>query len=198
MMTLVVVATAVRGGGSACAQSRCVSAKFEAVGRSEAGLLSCLARVAARGRATNLGRCVSKVKGRLTRSFSTAGECSGDDSICNCLAENCAVDVRLSLPDAGPSRCESARLRAVARKVTGTLRCNAQAVADGKAVDEGCIRKVQARYQAAFAKTKGCTGDGAAVGTMVETACVTEVGANPTAGSMVGDPCTSHACDDDD
>lgn len=196
-MMLVAFATAL-GGASACAQSQCVSTKFEAVGRSEAGLLSCLARVAATGRATNLGRCVRKAKGRLVRSFSTAGECGGDDGICGCLAENCAVDVRLSLPDAGPNRCESARLRAAARKVVGTLRCNAQAAANGTAVDEACIQKVQARYQAAFARTKGCTGDGSAVGTIVETACVAEVGANATAGSMVGDPCTSHACDYDD
>jgi hypothetical protein len=195
LVTLVVFAFVARPSATANTQSKCLRAKLRAIGKKEAGLLSCFARVAAKGHANTLGACVQKGEHKYTAAFAKAGSCSGDRTICDCLAENCAIAVRVALPDAGPSHCESARLRAAGKKAAGKLSCNAKAAARGLTVDRACIQKVEARYRAAFAKTTGCTGDQATVETIANQRCVGEVGADPTGGGTISALCTSHACD---
>ena len=192
---LVVFALVAVARGASSPQGRCLSAKLKAIARKEAGLLSCFAKVAAKGRATTLGACVQKVHGRYVAAFTKAGSCGGDDITCECLAENCAIDVRLALPDAGPSRCESARLKAALREAARMIGCNARGAAKGLIVDQACIRKAQTKYRGAFARATGCTGDQTTVETIVGEKCVAEVGADPIGGGTVSELCTSHACD---
>jgi hypothetical protein len=180
---------------TACVDTKCLTAKLDAIAKEEADLFACFVKAAGRRRGSGFGRCVQRAAGRYIARFGRAGECSGEDLTCGCLAENCALAVRLALPEPGPSRCAAARLRAAARKAVGTLRCNTQAMARGTVIDQRCIDKVDAKYQAAFARPTGCTGDRTAIGAIIEAACVTEVGAKPTGGDTVCDVCTSHACD---
>jgi hypothetical protein len=175
-------------------EARCLRIKLEAIGRKEADELGCFGMAAATGRARRLGRCILRATGRLNRAFVKAGECSGEADTCGCLADLCAVDVRVALPDLGPSRCEAARLRAGARVALATMRC-AAAAATGMPVDPACPQKARARYEAAFAKTAGCSGDGTAVESIVAADCVTALGGDPAGGQIIGALCTSHACD---
>jgi hypothetical protein len=181
--------------GTSNPQSRCLSGKLAAIGKKEAGLLSCLAKMAAKGRATTFGACIQKAARKFAAAFAKAGSCDADRTICECLAENCAITVRVSLPDAGPSKCEAARLRAAGKRAIGKVRCSVKAATEGLTVDQACIQNVEARYQAAFAKTSGCTGEQTTVEVIVDEQCVGAVGADPTGGGTVSDLCTGHACD---
>ena len=177
------------------AQSECVSAKLEALGRKEAGLLACLATEAARGRATTFGKCIQKVAIKFSHAFARAGSCEEDRTICECLTEDCAIAVRVALPDVGPSKCESARLRAAGRQAIRKVRCNSKAAKAGTTVDPVCIQKAEGKFQVAFAKTKRCTGDQAAVQTTLDERCVSALGGDPTGGGTITELCTSHVCD---
>jgi hypothetical protein len=193
------IAALVAGRGdparAAGAEARCLRIKLDAIGRKEADELRCFAAAAARGRTPRLGRCILRATGRLNRTFFKAGECSGEADTCGCLADLCAVDVRVALPDRGPSRCEAVRLRATGRAALATMRCAAAAAATGAPVDPACVQKARAKHQTAFAKTAGCSGDAGAVQAIVADECVTGLGGDPAGGQVVGALCTSHACD---
>jgi len=181
---------------TAHAQSKCVSAKLDAMGKKESGLLSCLASVAARGRATSFGRCLQRIENRYLRAYDLAGSCGTDDRpVCDCLTENCAVEVRVALPDLGPSKCEAKRLRGAGVQAMRKVRCNAKAAKAGTPVDPGCLQKADAKFEAVFAKTGTCGGDQSAVDAIVNEQCVTGIGGDASGGGTVGDLCTSQACE---
>src|SRR5262245_37261687 len=170
---------------------KCTGAKLMAIARKEAGLLICDAKVVATGDSNLLGPCLQKVVAKYVTAFAKAGSCSGDPAVCECLAEYCAMAVRGGLPEAGPSKCEAARLKTAAKKAAGKLKCNAKAAATGVPVDGVCIHKAEAKYDAAFAKTTSCGGDPNAVEMTVDQQCVSAVGADPTGGRTVGARCAS-------
>ena len=170
---------------------KCTGKKLKAIGKKEGGLLGCHSKVASKGDPSSLAACVSKVEVKYAAAFAKAGSCSGDQAVCECLAENCEAAVRADLPDAGPSICEAARLKAAGKKARGKLTCNAKAATTGTAVDPICIQKAEAKYQAAFAKTTGCSGDQNAVETTIDQECVTAIGADGTGGATVGTICGS-------
>lgn len=180
---------------AANAQSECLGAKLDAMGRKEAGLLSCLAGEAAKGRATGFPRCLRRVSRRFSRAFALAGDCGEGRLVCDCLTEACAIAVHLALPDAGPSRCESARLRAAGRHAVRKVRCSAQAAKAGAPVDPACLERTEAKLRAAFARTRRCTGDATTVEAIVNEQCVSALGGDPTGGGTISELCTSHACD---
>jgi len=182
----------------AAAQSGCVSAKLEAMGKNEAGLLSCLAGEAAKGRPTTFGKCIRKVAAKFALAWAKAGPCGEDRTLCECLTEQCAIAVRLVLPDFGPSRCEAARLRAAGKQAVRKVRCSAEAARAGTTVDPACLQRTEAYLQAVFARTRRCTGDSNMVETIVNEQCVGALGADPTGGGTIDELCTSHACDNVD
>jgi len=137
---------------------KCTGAKLKAIGKNESGLLICHSKVAAKGGPSPLAACIQKVEGKYATAFSKAETCSGDQTVRECLAENCATAIRGDLPDPGPSRCEAARLKAASKTAGDKLTCNAKAAAKGAMVDPACIQKAEAKYQAAFAKATGCGG----------------------------------------
>ena len=195
---LVIVALALSSLSStrpAHAQSACLSGKLEAMARKEAGLLSCLAGVAAKGRAAGFPRCIRKVASRFARAYLDAGRCGEERTLCECLTEQCAIAVRLVLPDAGPSRCEAARLRAAGTQARRKVGCSAEAARTGSTVDPACLEKAEAHLRAVFARTGRCTGEQTAVEAVVNEECVRGLGADPTGGGTIGALCTSHACD---
>jgi len=168
---------------------KCTGAKLKAIAKLESGLLACDAQVAAKGDPTLLAPCVDKVQGKYTTAFGKAGSCGGETTVCDCLATKCATVVRGDLPDAGPSKCEAARLKAATKKAAAKLVCNAKAAAKGIAVDTDCIQKAEAKYQMAFGKTLGCGGDQTTVETAVDQQCVAAVGADAAGGGIVGTLC---------
>jgi hypothetical protein len=171
---------------------KCTAAKLKAIGKKEASILSCHAKVVAKGDSSTLAACIQKVEHKYATAFAKAGTCSGERDVCECLAEGCASVARRDLPDAGPSKCEAARLKAAGKKARGKLNCNAKAAANGSPVDSACIQKAETKYQAAFAKTTGCTGDATGVENDVNLRCVSAVGGDPSGGGTVGELCPSH------
>jgi hypothetical protein len=179
---------------SARAQSTCLSAKLEAMGKKEAGLLSCLAAETAKGHATGFGRCIRKVAIKFALAWAKAGTCGEERTRCECLTEDCAIALRLTLPDSR-DRCEAARLRAAGKQAIQKVRCSAEAVKSGTPVDPACLQRAEANLRAVFARSRRCTGDRTAVETVVNEQCVTALGADPIGGETIDKLCTSHACD---
>ena len=173
---------------------RCTAAKLMAVGKKEAGLLSCYSRATARGDTSGVATCVERVRGRYGIVFARAGSCPGDAAVCESITETCANLIRGDLPDAGPSTCEAARLRAAGKEAAGKLVCNAKAAANGLSVDAACIQKVEAKFQAAFVKTSGCTGDQATVENAIDRDCVEAARADADGGGSVGVLCDRVCC----
>jgi hypothetical protein len=186
---------ALGGSRTSNAQSECLSAKLEAIGQREARLLFCLAKVAARGRATTFGACDQRARIRYAAAFGRAGSCDGDRTQCECLAENCAVDLRVQLSDPGPSKCEAARLKAAGKEAIGKVHCNVKALREGLVVDQTCTRRAEKKFQAAFAKTRRCAGDQSTAEAIVNAECVAALGGDATGGGMITDICTSDACE---
>ena len=170
---------------------KCISTKLKIIGKAEKALIACHAKVAIKGDPSLLSACTLKAQSKYAAAFGKAGSCSGDQLVCGCLADNCAALVRTDLPDPGPSKCEAARLKASGKKARAKLGCNAKAAAENVAVDPACIQKAEEKYQAAFAKTVGCSGDPVTVEGTVDADCVTAVGADATGGSTIGSLCPS-------
>jgi hypothetical protein len=188
---LVVVAASNAG-----AQSKCVGGKMKALAKKESAKLACHAKTAASGDPSSLAACLSKAEGKFTAAFAkadTAGPCDGPAGLCECLVDKCVAAVRNDLPDPGPSKCESARLKAAGKKAKGILGCAAKAAAKGIAVDAGCIQKAKDKFTAAFAKTTGCTGVQGTVESDVDGDCVAKLGGDSAGGAMVGTVCSPGA-----
>lgn len=173
---------------------KCTAAKLITVGRKEAGLLGCYSKATAKGDTSGVATCIATVEGKYGAAFAKAGSCSGDASGCESIAEACTNVIRGALPDAGPNKCEATRLRVAGKKAAGKLICNAKAAAKGLSVDAACIQKVESRFQAAFAKTSGCTGDQTTVENAVDRDCVQAVRADANGGGTVGVLCDRVCC----
>src|SRR5262249_44352606 len=117
-------------GASPASADKCTAAKLKAIAKVESGVLACHSKVAAKGDPNFLASCVGKVEGKYTAAFTKAGTCSGDQTLCESIAETCANVIRNDdLSDAGPSKCEAARLKAAAKKAADKLKCNVNAAA---------------------------------------------------------------------
>jgi hypothetical protein len=174
-------------------KDKCTAAKLNALGKVEAGLLSCQSTAVAKGDASLLAACIAKVEGKYGKAFAKAGSCGGGEAVCQCLAENCVSAVRAVLPDAGPSKCEAARLKLAGKEASRKLACNATAAKKGVAVNPACIQKAEAKYRAAFAKAPGCSGDEKTLETTVDQQCVSALGRDPIGGGTVRALCASCA-----
>src|SRR5437773_11634807 len=90
--------------GATVRADKCTAAKVKAIGKKETRLLGCYAKVAAKNDPGLLPPCIQKVEGKYAAAFAKAGACSGDQMVCECIAEDCVDAVRADLPDAG--KCE--------------------------------------------------------------------------------------------
>jgi len=184
-----VVLVTLLASSSTTRADKCTGTKLKVIAKAESGLLTCDAKGAAKGDPTLVAPCVAKVQAKYTAAFAKAGSCSGGAGACDCFASKCESVVHGDLPDAGPSKCESARLKAAAKKAAAKLVCNAKAAAKGLVVDADCIQNAEAKYEKAFGKTVGCSGDQATVESAVDQKCVAAVGADALGGGMVGSLC---------
>jgi len=123
------------------------------------------------------------------------GTCSGVQSDCESLADDCRDKVRAALPDgtsaASASKCEAARLKAAGKAASRKLSCYAKAARKGVPVDSapgGCLDRAHAKFVKAFEKVTGCAGDGQAdaVEAVVDAQCVGQPADSDDDGNVSG------------
>src|ERR1041384_7667501 len=132
---------------------KCTSKKLKAIGKKEAGLLKCQAKVALKGDPSIQAECDAKVVAKFTKVFDGAGACAGVHADCEAVADDCRDKIRAALPDgttpATASKCESKRLKAAGKKAYGKLRCYSKAALKDESVDntpDGCLDKASAKF----------------------------------------------------
>lgn len=166
---------------------KCTGAKLKAVGKKEAGLLKCQAKVAATNDPSGLAACESKVMGKFAAAFAKAGVCAGDQTRCEDIADGCDSAMGAFLTDTFPSKCESSKRKAAGKLAGRELGCYSKAAAKGLALDTTCITKAQGKFGAAMTKAGGCP-DGGSPQNEVENNCV-QRGVTTNGGGMVTDVC---------
>ena len=139
------------------AADQCTSAKLKAIANREARFLRCLAKVARFGDPSLEAACDARAVANFPSAFGSAGTCSGVQSDCESLADDCRDKVRAALPDgtttATASKCESVRLRAAGKAASRKLGCYAKAAREGIRVDSapgGCLDRAHAKFVKAF------------------------------------------------
>src|SRR6185503_18679826 len=135
---------------------KCTAAKLKALGKAEAALLTCQAKVASIGDPSSLPACETKVMTKLTTAFAKAGACVGDITSCESAADDCESVVANSLIDTFPSKCESGKRKAAGKLVKAELGCYAKAALLEIPVDQACIVKAQAKLDVALLKAGSC------------------------------------------
>lgn len=153
---------------------KCTSAKLKAIAKRESGLLACAAKSAKTGDATDEAACIAKVTAKFDAAFAKAGTCTGIATDCEAIVDDqCVPGVLQLLPDAGPSDCEAARLKASGKRASSALSCFTKK----PDMQAGCQAKTEEKFVASFDKVSGCGGDGqgSTVSTSIDTNCVNAV-----------------------
>src|SRR5690242_17921627 len=168
------------------AADKCTGSKLKAIAKKEASLLNCEAKVAVKGDPSLQAACDAKVVAKFQAAFAKAGTCAGVAFNCENGADDCRDKVRAALPDAGPSKCEAARLKAAGKKAKAKLGCYAKAALKAVPVDTTCLTKAETKFSAAFAKVAGCTGDGqeATIENLIDTECVNQLAISDMSGNV--------------
>src|ERR1051326_4653696 len=176
-----IVAASLALTASSATADKCTSKKLKAIAKKEASLLKCQAKVAQKGDPSLETACNTKVIDHFTAAFGKAGTCAGVESECEAIADDCRDQVRAALPDGTTpvtaSKCESARLKAAAKKAKSKLGCYAKAALKDVPVDSapgGCLDKASSKFVTAFNKVSSCTGDGqaATIEALIDDECV--------------------------
>ncbi|HYC55255.1 MAG TPA: C-type lectin domain-containing protein, partial [Candidatus Binatia bacterium] len=181
-------------GDPAAAAPSCLAAKFKAIGLKEAAVLKCRSKVVTSGDDEKLAACVAKADQKFLDALAKAeagGACGGSASTCDCLIDDCTAAVLASLPDAGPNGCEGSRLKAAGNLAKDLMLCNTKAASSGAAVDGECITGKIEKFEKAFAKTTGCTGNAEDVVATVRSVCIRALDADDSGGSVPTAACTA-------
>ena len=167
---------------------KCTGTKLKAIGKNEAGLLACQAKVAKTGDSSGLSACEMKVMDKFAVAFAKAGVCAGDQTTCENMADGCESTVSSAMTDTFPSPCEAAKRKAAGKFAKGELGCYSKAAAKALPVDTvTCIPKAQSKFGAAFTKAGTCP-DGGSPQSEVENNCVKPTVATD-GGGVVTDVC---------
>ena len=153
------------------ADNKCTGAKLKAVGKKEAGLLGCQAKVAATGDSSGLSACEMKVRTKFSAAFTKAGACAGDETMCENVADGCESTVSTAMTDTFLSKCEASKRKAAGKLAKGELGCYSKAAAKSVPVDTVCVPKAQGKFSAALTKAGACP-DGGSPQNLVESNCV--------------------------
>jgi hypothetical protein len=168
----VLTAVAVLGlAASPVHADKCTGAKLKAVGKKEAGLLTCRSKVAARNDTSHLSACETKVTGKFSTAFARAGACVGDEARCEDIADSCDSAVAALLTDTFPSTCEATKRKAAGKVAARELGCYAKAASREAALDTSCLTKAQAKFATALSKAGTCP-DGGSPQATIEQDCV--------------------------
>jgi len=166
---------------------KCTGAKLKAVGKKEAGRLSCQSKVAAKNDSSGLAACETKASSKFSTAFGKAGACIGDETTCEGTADDCEANVATAMTEGFPSKCEAWKRKAAGKLARGELGCYAKAARTGSPVDGTCIAKARNKFSAAVAKAGACP-DGGSPQTLVESNCVDPV-VTTDGGGVVTDVC---------
>jgi hypothetical protein len=184
MVVLAVGAVPARG-------DKCSGAKLKAIGKKEAGLLTCQANVAAKNDTSGLMACESKVKGKFSTAFGKAGACVANETTCEDIADACDSAVAAFLTDTFPSKCEAAKRKAAGKLTSRELGCYAKAASKGAALDTGCITKARVKFGTALTKAGTCP-DAGSPQAVIEQDCVQRA-VTTNGGGMVAAVCPTTA-----
>jgi hypothetical protein len=167
VLAVLLLALAVPPAGA----DKCGGAKLKAMGKQEAGLLACQAKVAKKNDTSDLAACESNARTNFSTAFGKAGTCGGDEMTCETTADACESAIASALTDTFPSKCEAAKRTAAGKLARDELNCYSKAATTGVALDGTCISKATGKFATALGKAGACT-DGGAPLTLVETKCV--------------------------
>lgn len=146
---------------------RCGGTKVRAVGKSFTAKLRCHADAVLRG-STSEATCLARAQQNLVDAFARAESRGGCPGGVGATSLGFALDswvagavVTLApptLPPLGPPtdaslRCAHTRIRALSQAFVGKLRCRAAAALRGAPREASCRARVQAAFDAAFART---------------------------------------------
>jgi hypothetical protein len=166
---------------------KCGGAKLKAIGKQEAGLLSCQAKVATTNDSSGLAACEGKAMTTFSTAFGKAGTCGGDETTCGTRASTCETAIASAMTETFPSKCEAAKRKAAGKLAQGELGCYEKAAATGVALDPACISKATSKFTTALGKAGTCA-DGGSPLSLVENKCVTPSVTTDT-GGMVNNIC---------
>src|SRR5438876_10455984 len=99
-------------GAVPASADKCTGGRLKAIGKEEAGLMGCQAKVAAKNDASGLAACESKVQSKFATAFAKAGACVGDQTTCETNADSCETAVAAVMIDTFPSKCEAGKRKA--------------------------------------------------------------------------------------
>jgi hypothetical protein len=150
---------------------KCTAAKLKAVGKLEASLLACQAKVASTSDASGLVACESKAIGKLSAALAKAGACAGDEIVCSFAAAGCTSGVSVATIDTFPSKCAGSKRKAAGKLASGELGCYSHAAKKSAPVDGTCLTKAAAKFAKSLMKAGACP-DGGAPQALVKTDCV--------------------------
>jgi len=174
--------------GATSARADCTAAKLKAIGKKEAALLKCQAKVASSGDSSKLGTCESNAMAKFSAAFGKAGTCLGEQGACEHFADSCEASVAGAFVDTPPSACEAAKRNAAAKLAKAELGCYSKAAAKSQAVDPNCLPKATEKFSTTIANAGTCP-DGGSPQALVEDDCVKPVVTTTMIGFVVLDIC---------
>ncbi len=158
LAALVLVAVAVPAVAATDPGLKCLASKLKAAAKGAAGGLVCHAKAAKSGAAVEAA-CLGKAEGKLQTAHAKAvakGGCLTDDGVSreSGLASGLVADVAARLrPTPGASSCQSAKLKAAAKRVDASLKAHAKNVAAADPVKlTSAFAKLRTKFADAFAK----------------------------------------------
>ncbi len=152
--------------GTAHAQDACKSGKQKASGKTIGAMVKCNSKAAAKALTeTDTETCEGKPEGKLAGAFTKAdakGPCSGTAAAAQTALDNCEAAIVAvvvgSHPPAGStftkSKCDSKKLAAAGKKISGLLGCDAKASKKGGTCDS---TKVVGKFNKAMGKLASAT-----------------------------------------
>jgi cysteine-rich repeat protein len=143
----------------------CTASKLQAAAKDSAAKLGCHSK-AVKADALVDSTCLDKSSQKLALMFSKAETKGGCGASGNALAVEAQVDEQVSavvsaIPvgaDVTSRACAAAKIKAAAKKSKSRLGCFVKAEKKAAGVDSACLDKVEAKFNAAFAKVDGRGG----------------------------------------
>ena len=158
--------------GTAEAQTvACLAKKLAGIGKLEAKLLLCHAKVASTNDSSRLAACQAAASSQFATSFAQAGVCGGDPLVGQALADECASTIADAMTDTFPSRCEAAKRKAAGKSANKQLRCHGKAWRNCADVESACLAGARAAFSAGLTRAGSCP-QGTSPESDVESRCV--------------------------
>jgi hypothetical protein len=161
---IVLVAT-----GADAVQSKCSSLKFKGTGKKAFKRANCYAKAVRKGEGVD-SECLTKVSGKFSDGFDkaeTQGDCltMSDTSGIETEVDTFVDQVRTTVNGqaAGPSKCDSKKIKFTGKKAYAKAKCYAKALSRNAPLDGTCISKAEEKFGIKIASAEAgddCTNTG--------------------------------------